>query len=118
MNDLYSRIMELCNEKGITGAKMCTDVGISKSTMTDLKMGRKVGLSATNAQKIAGYLGVSVGYLLGEPDPVFDVSYRQAAKKLIELVQDEDFIELYESYCKLSKKNKQVVKGLIENLLP
>ena len=118
MNEIYSRIIELCNEKGITGGKMCTDIGISKSTLTEMKMGRKAGLSATNAQKIASYLGVSVAYLLGESDPAFDVSYRQAAKKLSELVQDEDFIDMYESYCKLNKKNKQVVKGLIESLLP
>ena len=118
MNELYSRIIELCNERGITGGKMCTDIGISKSTLTEMKMGRKAGLSATNAQKIASYLGVSVACLLGEPDPAFEVSYRQAAKKLTELVRDEDFIDLYEMYIKLSKKNKQVVKGLIEDLLP
>ena len=34
--------------------------------MTDLKMGRKKGVSAETAQKIADYFGVSVGYLLGK----------------------------------------------------
>lgn len=53
MNELYNKIIGLCNEKGIKCGKMCTDIGISKSTLTDLKMGRKSGLSATNAQKIA-----------------------------------------------------------------
>ena len=96
---------------------MCTDIGISKSTLTEMKMGRKAGLSATNAQKIASYLGVSVAYLLGEQDPAFEVTYLQAANKLTELVQDNEFIELYESYKKLSKKNKQIVKGLIEDLI-
>ena len=47
---------------------MCTDLGISKGLLTDLKMGRRTGLSATNAQKIATYFGVTVGYLLGEED--------------------------------------------------
>jgi transcriptional regulator with XRE-family HTH domain len=96
---------------------MCTDLGLSKSILTDLKMGRKHDISATNAQKIASYLGVTVGYLLGEDDPIYEVSYLQAANKLAELVQDQDFIELYELYCKLNKKNKQVVKGLIESLI-
>ena len=117
MNELYNRIIGLCNEKGITGGKMCTDIGISKSTLTEMKMGRKAGLSATNAQKIASYLGVSVAYLLGEQDPAFEITYLQAANKLTELVQDNEFIELYESYKKLSKKNKQIVKGLIEDLI-
>ena len=47
---------------------MCTDIGISKSTLTDLKMGRQSGISTTNAQKIAAYFNVSVGYLLGEEE--------------------------------------------------
>ena len=41
---------------------------MSKSTLTDLKMGRQTGLSATKAQKIASYFKVSVGYLLGEEE--------------------------------------------------
>ena len=45
---------------------MCTDIGMSKGILTDLKMGRQSGVSAANAQKIASYFGVSVGYLLGE----------------------------------------------------
>ena len=68
MCSLYERIISLCKEKGITGGKMCTDLNMSKSTLTDLKKGRQSGLSATKAQKIASYLGVSVGYLLGEEE--------------------------------------------------
>lgn len=45
---------------------MCLDIGISKSTLSDIKSGRKKGISTANAQKMAAYLGVSVGYLLGE----------------------------------------------------
>ena len=45
---------------------MCLDLGLSKSTLSDMKSGRKSGLSTGNAKKIASYLGVSVGYLLGE----------------------------------------------------
>lgn len=66
MGNLYETIIALCNEKGIKGGKMCTDTGISKGLLTDLKMGRRSGVSATTAQKIASYFGVSVGYLLGE----------------------------------------------------
>lgn len=47
---------------------MCTDTGISKGLLTDLKMGRRTGVSAATAQKIASYFGVSVGYLLGEEE--------------------------------------------------
>ena len=68
MGTLYNNIMELCNSRGIKGGKMCTDVGISKGLLTDLKMGRRTGVSAVTAQKIATYFNVSVGYLLGEED--------------------------------------------------
>ena len=68
MVTLYERLCSLCEEKGIKGGRMCTELGFSKSLMTDLKMGRKIGVSATTAQKIATYFGVSVGYLLGEEE--------------------------------------------------
>ena len=64
MGTLYERIIDLCKKKGIKGGKMCTDLGMSKGTLTDLKMGRQTGLSAAKAQKIASYLGVSVDYLI------------------------------------------------------
>ena len=66
MGTLYENIISLCNERGIKGGKLCTDIGMSKGILTDLKMGRQTGISAANAQKIASYFGVSVGYLLGE----------------------------------------------------
>lgn len=68
MGTLYERIISLCQNRGITGGKMCTDLHMSKGTLTDLKMGRQTGLSAAKAQKIASYFDVSVGYLLGEED--------------------------------------------------
>ena len=66
MGTLYENIINLCQEHGIKGGKMCTDLGISKGLLTDLKMGRRTGVSAVTAQKIARYFNVSVAYLLGE----------------------------------------------------
>ena len=65
MGSLYDNIIALCESKGIKGGKMCTDTGISKGLLTDLKMGRRTGVSAVTAHKIATYFNVSVGYLLG-----------------------------------------------------
>lgn len=66
MGTLYERISELCAMKGVTPSRMCLDLGMSKSTVSDIKSGRKTGLSASSANKISNYLGVTVGYLLGE----------------------------------------------------
>ena len=68
MCTLYERITELCKEKGVSGSRMCLDLGMSKSTMSDLKSGRKKSVTAETAHKIATYLGVSVAYLLGEEE--------------------------------------------------
>ena len=65
MSELYNRIMSLCEQKGVSGYRMCKDIVMQPSVLTDLKMGRQNGLSAKNADKIAAYFGVSVGYLLG-----------------------------------------------------
>ncbi len=66
MSNLYNRLQELCEEKGVSGYRMCKDVGIQPSIMTDLKMGRRSSMKAETAQKVADYFGVTVGYLLGD----------------------------------------------------
>ena len=84
MGNLYETINSLCESRGIKGGKMCTEIGISKGLLTDLKMGRRTGVSAVTAQKIASYFGVSVGYLLGEEDEFEQKEKAPAA------VSDED----------------------------
>lgn len=64
MDNLYTRIMNLCESKQISGYRLCKDTGIQPSILTDLKMGRQCGLSAKNASKIAAYFNVSVDYLI------------------------------------------------------
>ena len=92
MATLHERLVELCEKKGIKGAQMCRDLGISKSLMTDLKSGRKKGVNAETAQKIATYFDVSVGYLLGEeekekPTIQEDDGLTENQRELIEFVK-------------------------------
>lgn len=68
MSILYERIMELCEAKNITAYRMCKEIGIQPSIITDLKKGRKKTVQAETASKIAGYFGVSSDYLLGKDD--------------------------------------------------
>lgn len=56
------------NELGIKGSKMCDDLGISRSTLTELRKDRATTLKADRAAAIANYLGVTVEYLLGRTD--------------------------------------------------
>lgn len=68
MSILSERIDSLCAENGISGYRLCKDIGISPNVLTELRSERRNGLSAKNANKIASYFGVSVGYLLGTED--------------------------------------------------
>lgn len=91
MCSLYARLDSLCRSKGVKGGRMCTDLGLSKSLMTDLKNGRKKSISAQTAQKIASYFGVTVGYLLGEEKkeekPVDDDGLSESQRALMEFAR-------------------------------
>lgn len=68
MGTLYERLQELCKDKGVSGSRMCLDLGLSKSTMSDLKNGRIKCISLPTAQKMAGYFGISVDELYDGAD--------------------------------------------------
>jgi len=87
MVTLYERLSSLCEEKGIKGGKMCTELGFSKSLMTDLKNGRKKSVNAETAQKIASYFNVSVGYLLGEEEKQKQFTESELSLKKKEFIQ-------------------------------
>lgn len=65
MSKLSDVIDMRLKELGIKGSKMCDDLGISRSTLTELRKGRAATLKADRAAAIANYLGVTVDYLLG-----------------------------------------------------
>lgn len=66
MDNMYGIIESLCASKGIKPGKLCSELGISRGTIGDLKAGRTKKLSAENVAKIASYFGVSTDYLLGK----------------------------------------------------
>lgn len=113
MGTLYENIMSLCAERGIKGGRMCTELGISKGLLTDLKMGRRSGISAKTADKIASYFGVSVGYLLGTetektPTPegermISDDDIKFALWGSREI--DDDVLEQVKAFAKFAKEN-------------
>ena len=65
MAELYKTVIALCEQRGITGYRLCKDIGISPNTITELRKGRRNGVSANTLAKIAEYFNVSVEYLLG-----------------------------------------------------
>ncbi|WP_162613365.1 helix-turn-helix transcriptional regulator [Gemmiger sp. An50] len=83
MNILYERIESLCQERNITVGKLCGEIGIRRSLMSDLKMGRKQTLSTETLSKLSGYFGVSIDYLLGNVnDPYFHLDNQRIADEI------------------------------------
>ena len=66
--NIGERIDALLKERGISGSRMSSDLGMSRSFMTELRKGRARGVNAETAARIADYLGVSTDYLLGKTD--------------------------------------------------
>ena len=98
MENLFDRIQALCEEKGIRPGRLCNELGISRSVMTDLKMGRKKTVNAETAQKIAAFLGVSVGCLLGQEDA--------------DLLEQVD-VAFYGEYKELNDEDKETVRDMV-----
>lgn len=65
MSSLYENIAGLCAQNNISVYKLCTDLGMRNSVISDLKTGRKKGLNSETLSKIADYFGTPVDYILG-----------------------------------------------------
>ena len=98
MDNLFARIASLCQKKGIRPGRLCDELGLSRGLMTDLKMGRKKTLNAETAQKIAGFLGVSVGYLLGREESD---------------VLDQVDVAFYGDFKELNEEEKETVRDMV-----
>ncbi|MBQ8881480.1 MAG: helix-turn-helix transcriptional regulator [Oscillospiraceae bacterium] len=102
MDSLFARIESLCEKKGIRPGRLCDELGLSRGLMTDLKMGRKKTVSAETAQKVAGFFGVSVAYLLGvegipaQPD-----------------ILDEVDVAFYGEFKELNDDEKETVRDMV-----
>lgn len=107
MGTLYERISLLCAAKGIKGGKMCTDLGISKGMLSDLKMGRRSGISTATAKKIAAYFNVSIEYLLGEEIE------KAPTEKVSADILDEVDIGFYNGYKELDEADKEVLRDMV-----
>ena len=103
MDNLYARIQALCDESGIRPGRLCDALGLSRSLMTDLKMGRKKTVSAETAQKIAGFFRVSVEYLLGQE------AGTTSGRDILEEVD----VAFYGDFKTLNEDEKETVRDMV-----
>ena len=107
MGNLYESIQQLCESRGIRPGRLCDELGLSRGLMTDLKMGRKKGVNAQTAQKIAAYFGVSVGYLLGEEEST------AIAEGQSQDVLDQVDVAFYGDFKELDEEQKEAVRDMV-----
>lgn len=110
MDNLFARIQSLCEEKGIRPGRLCDELNLSRSLMTDLKMGRKKSVSAETAQKIAAFFHVSVGYLLGQEGS--ENVQTSAAYTKSDILEDVD-IAFYGDFKELNEDEKETVRDMV-----
>ena len=58
----FDRFKVLCEKKGVSAYRACTDIGLNRSSVAKWKNGSTP--NGTTLQKLADYFGVSVDYLL------------------------------------------------------
>ena len=109
MDNLFARIQSLCEEKNIRPGRLCDALGLSRGLMTDLKMGRKKTVNAETAQKIAGFFGVSVGYLLGKED---SEAMPLANTNRTDILEDVD-VAFYGHFKELNEEEKETVRDMV-----
>ena len=107
MANLYESILQLCERDGIRPGRLCDELGISRGLMTDLKMGRKKGVNAETAQKIASFFGVSVGFLLG----IEGSDAVAGSSDGINL--DQVDVAFYGEFKELSDEDKETVRDMV-----
>lgn len=61
---LYEFIEALCSDRGISVTQMCSDAGVARASLSDLKSGRNKSLSSGALSKIANYFGITVDELV------------------------------------------------------
>ena len=111
MADVLSVIDSLLKAKCISGAKMCADLGMSRSFMTELRKGRAKGITAETAEKIAKYFAVSVDYLLGKEEKMPTVSDGQKETPDQQLTEGEE--ELLTLFRQVPKEHQPLVLAKI-----
>ena len=107
MASLYECILSLCERDGIRPGRLCDELGLSRGLMTDLKMGRKKGINAETAQKIASFFGVSVGFLLGIEGSEAVVNSSDAINL------DQVDVAFYGEFKELSDEDKETVRDMV-----
>ena len=100
---VYERIKRLCAKKGITIAKLESDLGFGNASIK--KWEKMSSPSIDKVVKVATYFDVSIDYLMGRSDIEISMS---------ELVGDEDIISFQRARERMSQKDKEKMMAMLK----
>lgn len=100
---VYERIKRLCAKKGITIAKLESDLGFGNASIK--KWEKMSSPSIDKVVKVATYFDVSMDYLMGRSDIEISMS---------ELVGDEDIISFQRARERMSPKDREKMMAMLK----
>ena len=100
---VYERIKRLCAKKGITIAKLESDLGFGNASIK--KWEKMSSPSIDKVVKVATYFDVSIDYLMGRSD--IEIS-------MFELVGDEDIISFQRARERMSPKDREKMMAMLK----
>lgn len=115
MSEIGANIMRRRKEMGLTQEELASKLGYkSKSTINKIELGIN-DIPQSKVVKFAEALETTPAQIMGweeqiQKDPV------GTAERHIEILMDEDFVDLFEDYKKLNKKERKVVADLIHSM--
>ena len=102
----FDRLKKLCDEKGISTYKACTDVGLNRAAVAKWKTGSVP--SGSTAAKLADYFGVTTDYLLGKEEQ--KKAPTDSGER--DILDDVD-VAFYGDFKELSEDEKETVRDMV-----
>lgn len=101
----FDRLKRLCDERGISAYKACTDIGLNRAAVAKWKNGSIP--SGTTAAKLADYFGVTTDYLLGKENKKAPTENGERD------ILDEVDVAFYGDFKELSDDEKETIRDMV-----
>lgn len=108
--DIGAKIRAARTAKGMTQEELGEILGVQKSAIAKYENGRIVNIKRSTLKKISDVLDIRPSELIFEQKPV------EQAELHVEMIMDEDFVDLFDDFKKLNKKERKVVADLVHSL--
>lgn len=119
---MYDTFEQLLQKHGVTAYRVSKETGVTQTALSNWKTGKSIPATKT-LQKIADYFGVTIDYLMnGEvrEEDYYQELIEQAKSDAVEFLGNgfnDDEVEHFKKYIKLTPGNRKKVDFYMDNLL-